>query len=73
MARGAANRAVRELSAAGGAAPFPMQNWITGRFRAEAVRVGRGDLQSLWMGQSGRLAVREDAGEVFAELVAGMG
>lgn len=73
MARGAANRAVRELSAAGSAAPFPMQNWITGRFRAEAVRVGRGDLQSLWMGQSGRLAVREDAGEVFAELLAGVG
>ncbi|RXZ48379.1 NAD(P)H-dependent flavin oxidoreductase [Agromyces binzhouensis] len=73
LARGAENRAVRELTAAGGRAPFPMQNWITGRFRAEAVRVGRGDLQSLWMGQSGRLAVRDDAGEVFAELVAGVG
>lgn len=73
LARGVANRAVRELSAASGAAPFPMQNWITGRFRAEAGRVGRGDLQSLWMGQSGRLSVREDAGEVFAELVAGVG
>lgn len=72
LARGAANRAVRELTAAGGTAPFPMQNWITGRFRAEAVRVGRGDLQGLWMGQSGRLAVREDAGEVFAELLAGV-
>jgi len=73
LARGASNRAVRELAAAGAAAPFPMQNWITGRFRAEAVRVGRGDLQALWMGQSARLAVREDAGEVFAELLAGAG
>ncbi|MEI5585060.1 MULTISPECIES: NAD(P)H-dependent flavin oxidoreductase [unclassified Agromyces] len=73
LARGAENRAVRELTAAGGTAPFPMQNWITGRFRAEAVRAGRGDLQGLWMGQSGRLAVREDAGEVFAELLAGVG
>ncbi|MGR0319472.1 NAD(P)H-dependent flavin oxidoreductase [Agromyces sp. ZXT2-3] len=73
MARGAANRAVRELSAAGGTAPFPMQNWITGRFRAEAVRQGRGDLQALWMGQSGRLAMRDDAGEVFDELLAGVG
>lgn len=73
LARGAQNRAVRELTAAGGTAPFPMQNWITGRFRAEAVRVGRGDLQGMWMGQSGRLAVRDDAGEVFAELLAGVG
>ena len=72
LARGAANRAVRQIEEAGAIAPFPMQNWLTGRFRAEAVKVGRSDLQSLWMGQSARLAVHDDAGEVFAELLAGV-
>ena len=72
LARGAANRAVREIEEADAIAPFPMQNWLTGRFRAEAVKVGRGDLQSLWMGQSAQLAVHDDAHDVFAELLAGV-
>ena len=38
LARGAANRAIRELEASGAGAPFPVQNWLTGRFRAEAIR-----------------------------------
>jgi nitronate monooxygenase len=72
LARGAANRVVREIEDADAIAPFPMQNWLTGRFRAEAVKVGRGDLQSLWMGQSAQLAVHDDARDVFAELLAGV-
>ena len=40
--------------------PFPVQNWMTGKFRAEAIRQGRADLQSLWMGQSAPLAVHDD-------------
>ncbi|GGI45918.1 nitronate monooxygenase [Agromyces flavus] len=72
LARGAANRAVREIEEAGAIAPFPMQNWLTGRFRAEAEKAGRSDLQSLWMGQSARLATHDDARDVFAELLAGV-
>ncbi|WP_309977894.1 nitronate monooxygenase [Agromyces sp. 3263] len=72
LARGARNRVVREIEASGAIAPFPVQNWLTGKFRAEAVRQGRGELQSLWMGQSAPLAVHEDVRDVFAELVAGL-
>jgi len=72
LARGVPNRVIREIEASGAIAPFPLQNWLTGQFRAEAGRRNRGDLQSLWMGQSAALAVHEDAAEVFAELVAGV-
>ncbi|MCD2441416.1 nitronate monooxygenase [Agromyces sp. SYSU K20354] len=72
LARGAANRAIHEIEDAGVIAPFPVQNWMTGRFRTEAIRQGRADLQSLWMGQSAPLALRDDVGDVFAELAAGI-
>jgi len=72
LARGAANRAVREIEASGAIAPFPAQNWLTGRFRAVAGQRGMGELQSLWLGQSAPLARGRTAGEVFAELVAGL-
>lgn len=72
LARGARNRAVREIEAAGAIAPFPAQNWLTGRFRAEAGRRGLGELQSLWLGQAAPLAVHEDAEALLAELAAGL-
>jgi nitronate monooxygenase len=72
LARGARNRVLREIEAGGVIAPFPVQNWLTGKFRAEAVRTGRGELQSLWMGQSAQLAVHDDVREVYAELAAGV-
>ena len=72
LARGARNRAVTEIEAAGSVAPFPAQNWITGRFRTAAGAQGRGELQSLWMGQSAPLARYETAAEAFAELAAGV-
>jgi nitronate monooxygenase len=72
LARGARNRVLREIEEAGVIAPFPVQNWLTGKFRAEAVREGRGELQSLWMGQSARLAVLDDVRAVYAELAAGL-
>ena len=71
LARGARNRAVSEIEDGGVIAPFPVQNWMTGKFRVEAIRQGRADLQSLWMGQSAPLATHDEVGEVFAELVAG--
>lgn len=71
LARGIPNRAMRALEAAGDPAPFPVQNWLTGRFRAEAGRRGLAELQSLWSGQAGPLARSGDAAAVFAELAAG--
>ena len=72
LARGIPNRAMREIETTGVIAPFPAQNWLTGGFRAEAARRGDGDLVSLWAGQAGGLAVRDDAGDVFGELRAGV-
>ncbi|QAY60313.1 nitronate monooxygenase [Microbacterium protaetiae] len=72
LSRGIPNRAVRTLEAADATAPFPAQNWLTGQFRAEAGKRGLGEYQSLWAGQSAALATRDDAGDVFAELLAGI-
>lgn len=72
LARGASNRAIRLIEDAGAIAPFPTQNWLTGRFRAAAGAQGKGELQSLWLGQASRLATRHTADEVFAELAAGL-
>lgn len=72
LARGIPNRGIRQIEENGVIAPFPVQNWLTGRFRAEAVARGRAELQSLWAGQAAALAQRTDAGDVFAELVEGV-
>lgn len=72
LARGARNRAVRAIEAGGLIPPFPVQNWLTGRFRTEAARQGLGELQSLWLGQGAPLARLDDAADVFAELAAGL-
>jgi nitronate monooxygenase len=72
LARGIPNRAMREIETTGIIAPFPAQNWLTGRFRAEAGRRGDGELVSLWAGQAAGLATSDDAAEVFAELAAGL-
>lgn len=72
LARGASNLAVRTIEDAGAIAPFPVQNWLTGRFRAEAGARGDGELQSLWLGQASGIAKWEDAASVFAELVEGL-
>jgi len=72
LARGARNRAVRAIEASGTIAPFPMQNWLTGRFRTAAGEQSLGALQSLWMGQAAPLVEYDTAAEVFAELAAGV-
>lgn len=72
LARGARNRVVRAIEASGTIAPFPMQNWLTGRFRTAAGQQELGELQSLWLGQSAPLARWDAASEVFDELVAGV-
>lgn len=72
LARGVPNRAIRTIEASGVIAPFPAQNHLTGLFRAEAGRRNLGDLQSLWAGQAAPLATRDDARDVFVELIAGV-
>jgi len=72
LSRGVANRAVQAIEAGEEIAPFPAQNWLTGQFRAEAARRNLGELQSLWVGQSAPLVKFDDAGQVFAELRAGL-
>lgn len=72
LARGVRNRAVRAIEAGGMIAPFPAQNWLTGRFRGAAAEQGLGELQSLWLGQGSPLAQHDTAAGVFAELVAGL-
>ncbi|WP_308798193.1 NAD(P)H-dependent flavin oxidoreductase [Agromyces silvae] len=72
LARGARNAAVAHIESTGSVTAFPVQNWLTGQFRAAAGAAGRADLQSLWMGQSAPLAVRTRAAEVFEEIVAGL-
>lgn len=72
LARGLPNHAVRTIESSGAAASFPLQNILTGVFRRAAAEHGQVELLSLWMGQSARLSRLDDAGEVFAELAAGV-
>lgn len=72
LARGIPNRLIRLVEEAGTTLPFPAQAWVLQPVRAEALRRGWGDLQSLWSGQSAPLARWDDAAEVFTELAAGL-
>lgn len=72
LARGVRNRTVRAIEASGFIAPFPAQNWLTGRFRAAAGEQGLREMQSLWLGQAAPLARWDAAADVFAELAAGV-
>lgn len=55
LARGIPNRIIEELPDPAAHAPFPVQNWLTGKFRPEAGQRGRTDLMSLWAGQASQL------------------
>lgn len=68
LARGIPNRAFDEIVEP---APFPVQNWLTGQFRAVAHANDDAELLSLWAGQAAGLAHDACATELMAELVAG--
>ncbi|RDV08518.1 2-nitropropane dioxygenase [Arthrobacter sp. RT-1] len=70
LARGIPNRVITELADSPFVAPFPVQNWLTGRFRPEAAAQGKTELMSLWAGQSARLIRHDTAADVLAELLA---
>ena len=42
-------------------APYPVQNWLTGRMKPAAIAQGRTDLMSLWSGQAAPLLKHRDA------------
>lgn len=71
LARGIPNRFIADLPEAGGIAPFPVQNWLTGRFRPQAAAQGNTELMSLWAGQATSLIRHDSAADVLAELLAG--
>jgi nitronate monooxygenase len=67
LARGIPNRLTTELT---DPAPFPVQNWLTGRFRPTAAERGDADLLSLWAGQAAALATESDAAALLRTIVA---
>jgi nitronate monooxygenase len=50
--------------------PYPVQNWLTARFRAAALAAGRTDLISLWSGQSAPLLRHRRAADLMRSLAA---
>ena len=71
LARGIPNRIIGELSKTAETAPFPVQNWLTGRFRPQAAAQAKTELMSLWAGQAAPLIRHDSAADVLAELLAG--
>lgn len=71
LARGIPNRVTRGV-AEDQIAPFPVQNWLTGKFRPEAAAQGNADLMSLWAGQAAPLLRHRHAADVLAELAEGL-
>lgn len=70
LARGIRNRLVEDLSRdPAGPAPYPVQTWLTGSFKAAAIAAGRGDLISLWASQATPLLRHRQARPLFDALV----
>jgi nitronate monooxygenase len=70
LARGIANRLATDHNSLETVAPFPIQNWLTGRFRPTANERGLLDYMSLWTGQSSPLIRHNDAATLFDALLA---
>jgi nitronate monooxygenase len=71
-ARGIVNRFMTEVERVDGAEamlPFPLQNALTRPLRQAAAQQGRAELLSLWAGQGVRLARRQAAATLIAQLV----
>lgn len=68
LARGIENRMLHEMQNKYHA-PYPAQSWFTGQLKRAAIEQKRGDLMSLWSGQSAALLKHRTANEVFADLI----
>lgn len=69
LARGIPNRIIAELANPAFHAPFPIQNWLTGKFRPAAATQGIPGLMSLWAGQSTPLIREDDARKLVDNIV----
>jgi nitronate monooxygenase len=69
-ARGIVNRFMTEVEATAAILPFPLQNTLTRPLRTAAAKQGRAEFLSLWAGQGVRLARRQSATKLVAQLVA---
>ncbi len=67
-ARGAVNRFMQEIDAAGDIPDYPIQNRLTQDLRAAANAQGRAEYVSLWAGQAAGLAANDPAGEIVRRL-----
>jgi nitronate monooxygenase len=70
-ARGIVNRFMTEVEKEGspnGILPFPLQNQLTRPLRTTAAKQGRAEFLSLWAGQGLRLARRQPAAQLIAQL-----
>lgn len=69
LARGIENRFMRELQTQDeGIAPYPVQNWLTGRMKSAAIAQGKTDLISLWSGQAAPLLKHRQTRELMQAL-----
>ncbi|AOY94483.1 2-nitropropane dioxygenase [Cupriavidus sp. USMAA2-4] len=74
LARNIANRFTEEMAAyEADVAPYPVQRWLTGGFRAAALRAERDDLIALAAGQAASLARRGSASSLITRLVDDVG
>jgi len=70
-ARGIINRFMKEVESGDSASailPFPVQNALTRPLRTAAAKQGRAEFLSLWAGQSVRMARRQPAAELVAQI-----
>jgi len=70
-ARGIVNRFMAEVEFNDGSdaiLPFPLQNTLTRPLRSAAAKQSRAEFLSLWAGQGVRLARRQSAAELIAQL-----
>jgi nitronate monooxygenase len=67
-ARGAVNRFMQEIDAAGDIPDYPIQNRLTQDLRAAANAQGKAEYVSLWAGQAAGLSTVEPAGEIVRRL-----
>jgi nitronate monooxygenase len=68
LARGIRNRFMQELSD-NKLAPYPIQNWLTGKLKQAASEQNRPELMSLWCGQSAPLLRSANAQQLMEELI----
>ncbi|GGY62044.1 nitronate monooxygenase [Cellvibrio zantedeschiae] len=68
LARGIQNRFMNDLRDSA-LAPYPIQNWLTGKLKLAATEQARAELMSLWCGQSAPLLKHTEAQVLLTSLI----